>query len=60
MIIAKTWYKTHNAELLAIVKVFKTWHHYLEGYKQEIFVLTNHNNFRWFMNIKSLSSRQVK
>ena len=29
IISAKTQYKTHNAELLAIVKTFKTWRHYL-------------------------------
>ena len=27
MISAKTWYKTHNSELLAIVEAFKTWCH---------------------------------
>ena len=53
----ETWYKTHNGKFLAIVKVFKTWRHYLEGCKHEVFVLTDHNNFRCFMNIKSLSSR---
>ena len=57
---AETQYKTHNAELLAIIKAFKTRCHYLEGCKHKVFVLTNHNNLCWFMNIKSLSSRQVK
>ncbi len=59
MIPVKTQYKTHNQEFLAIVEVFKTWHHYLEGCKYEIFVFTNHNNPRRFMDTKSLSSRQV-
>ena len=27
MFSAKTWYKTHNGDLLAIVKAFKTWRH---------------------------------
>ncbi len=36
MIYTETWYETHNRELLAIVKVFKTWRHYLKGYKYEI------------------------
>ena len=57
---AEIRYKTHDAELLAIVEAFKTWRHYLEGCKHEVLVLTNHNNLRRFMNTKSLSSRQVR
>ena len=60
MIPAKTQYKTHNGKLLAIVKAFKTWRHYLEGCKHEVLVLTDHNNLRRFMDTKSLSSRQVR
>ena len=60
IILAETRYKTHNAKLLAIVEAFKTWRHYLEGCKYEILILTNHNNLRWFMDTKSLSSRQVR
>ena len=59
MIPAETWYNTHNAELLAIVEAFKTRRNYLEGCKYEVFVLTDHNNFLWFVDTKSLSSRQV-
>ena len=33
MIPAETWYKTYDGELLAIIKAFKTWRHYLESYK---------------------------
>ncbi len=57
MISAKTWYKTHNKELLAIVEVFKTWRHYLKGCKYEVLVLTDYNNLQRFMEMKSLSSR---
>ena len=57
---AKTRYKTHDAELLSIIKAFKTWHHYLEGCKHEVLVLTDHNNLRQFIVTKSLSSRQVR
>ncbi len=60
MIPAKTCYKTHDQELLAIVEVFKTWHHYLEGCKYEVLVFTDHNNLRQFMDTKSLSSCQVR
>ena len=56
----ETRYKTQDAELLAIVKAFKTWRHYLEGCKHEVLVLTDHNNLRWFIDMKSLSSRQVR
>ena len=59
MILAKTWYKTHKGELLAIVKAFKTWQHYLKGCKHKVLVLTNHNNLRRFMDTKILSSKQV-
>ena len=60
MISAEIRYETHDSKLLAIVKVFKTWRHYLEGYKHEVFVLTDHNNLCRFMDTKSLSSRQVR
>ncbi len=57
MIPVETRYETHNRELLAIVKAFKTWRHYLEGCKHEVLVLTDHNNLQRFMDTKSLSSR---
>ena len=60
MIPAETQYETHDGELLAIVEAFKTWRHYLEGCKDEVFVLTDSNNLRYFMNTKSLSFRQVR
>ena len=60
MIPAETRYKTHNGELLAIVEAFKTWKHYLEGSQHEVLVLIDYNNLQWFMDTKSLSSRQVR
>ena len=59
MISAKTWYKTHDGELLAIVEAPKTWRNYLDGCKHEVLILTNHNNPCRFMETKSVSSRQV-
>ena len=59
MIPAETRYAMHDGELLAIVETFKTWRHYLEGFQHEVFVLTDYNNLRQFMNTKSLSSKQV-
>ena len=55
MILAETHYKTHDAELLAIVKAFKTWRHHLKGCKHKGLILTNHNNLRRFIDTKSLS-----
>ena len=60
MIPAESRYKTHNAKFLAIVEAFKTWRYYLEGCKHKVLVLTNHHNLCRFMNIKSLSSCQVR
>ena len=42
-------------ELLAIVKTFKIWLHYLKDCKYKIFILTNYNNLHWFRDTKSLS-----
>ena len=53
----ETWYETHDNKLLAIIEAFKTWRYYLEGCKYKVLVLTDHNNLRHFMDMKSLSSR---
>ena len=53
----KTWYKTYNGKLLAIVEVFKAWRHYLKGCKHKDLVFKDHSNLRCFMDTKSLSSR---
>ena len=60
MILAEIRYETHNGELLGIVKAFKTWRHYLKGSWHKVLMLTDHNNLRRFMDMNSLSSRQVR
>ena len=60
MIPAETRYETHNGELLTIVEAFKTWKHYLEGSQHKVLVLTNYHNLHRFIDMKSLSSRQVR
>lgn len=60
MILAKVQYKTHNGKFLNIIKTFKTWQHYLEGYKYEILVLTDHNNLYRFIDMKNLSPQQIR
>ena len=59
MIPAETWYKTHNGKLLAIIEAFKPWRPYLKGCKHKVLIFIDHNNLCCFMDIKSLSSRQV-
>ena len=60
IILIETRYETHNGKLLAIIEAFKTWSHYLKGCKYEVFVLTDHNNLCCFIDLKSLSSQQVR
>ena len=60
MISAETWYKTHDGKLLAIIKAFKTWRHYLKNCKHKVFVFTDHKNLYCFIDTKSLSFRQVR
>ena len=60
MIPAKTRYETHNGELLAIVKAFKIWRHYLESSRHELLMLTNYNNLQQFMDTNNLNSKQVR
>ena len=60
MISVETRYEIYDGKLLVLVEAFKTWQHYLEGCKHEVFVLTNHNNLCQFIDTKSLSSRQVR
>ena len=56
MIYAKTWSETHDSKLLAIVKAFKIWRHYLKSCKHEVFVLIDHNNLCHFMDTRNMSS----
>ena len=60
MIPAKTYYKTYNGKLLVIVEAFKTWKHYLEGYKHKVLVLTKYNNLHQFINTKNIIFCQVQ
>lgn len=59
MISTKIWFKTGNSEILAIVKVFKTWKYYLKDYKYEVLVFTDHKNLQCFIDIKTLNYKSV-
>jgi len=42
------------------VEAFKHWRHYFEGAAHAIEVLTDHNNLRGFMKVKTLNGRQAR
>ena len=46
-------------QLLAMIKAFKIWRHYLEYCKHKVFMLIDYNKFCRFTDIKSLSFCQV-
>ena len=52
-------YDTHDKELLAVFKVFKTWQHYLESPHHTIDVITDHKNLEYFSTTKTLSRQQA-
>ena len=48
-------YDVHDKELLAILKVFKRWRHYLKGSATPIDIVTNHKNLEYFSTTKVLT-----
>ena len=55
----KRW-NTHDKKLYVIMLDFKNWRHYLQDSKHIVRVITNHNNFRYFMTTKKLNAKQVR
>ena len=52
--VAEINYDVHSKELLAIVKAFKKWQHYLEGVAVLVEVYTDHKNLTYFLETKTL------
>lgn len=42
MIPAKTWYKTHDNKIFAIIKIFKDCNIYLKNDKHKVFIFFNY------------------
>ena len=57
---AEANYSMYDKELLAIVKSFKHWRHYLEGSKYPIIVSSDHANLCYFMTTTELNRRQAR
>lgn len=59
MILAKTQDEIYDDKFLAITEVFKTWLYYSKTCKYEVFIFIDQNNWRCFIDIKSLNFKQV-
>jgi len=57
---AEVRWDMHNKKLYAIVLNFKNWWHYLQSSKRFIYVITDHNNLRYFMMMKKLNAWQMR
>ena len=53
-------YSTGDGEMLAIVRAFKEWRHYLETPSKTTIVLTDHETLQSFMTTKALNRRQAR
>jgi len=53
-------YDMYDKELLAIVKSFKKWRHYLKGVATLVEVYTDHKNLTYFSETKTLSQHLAK
>lgn len=60
MILAKIRYEIYDQELLIIIIEFKQYRHHLKNSCYSIIVLTNHNNFQYFIKTTTLNSRQSR
>jgi len=52
-------YNMHSKKLLAILKAFKIWQHYLEGPAYFIDIVIDYKNLEYFSTTKVLTQRQA-
>ncbi len=60
MLPAEQNYETNNVELLAIVRSFKNWRHYLQRNTYIILRFKNQINLKKFIEPKHPTSRQIR
>lgn len=53
-------YDVHDHELLAIMKTFEAWRHYLAGSPHKIDVWSDHRNLQYFRTACKLNRRQAR
>ena len=52
-------YDIYDKEMLAVIRALEQWHHYLEGAKHPVQILTNHKNLEYFMMAQKLNQCQA-
>jgi len=53
-------YKSHNKEMLAVIRCLEVWRYYLEGAKLKFEIWTDHKNLQYFMTSQKLNCRQAR
>src|SRR5271168_218946 len=53
-------YDIYDKELLAVIRAFKEWRHWLEGTLKPVLLVTDHKNLEYFMTTKTLTKRQSR
>lgn len=53
-------YQIYDKELLAVVRAFETWQHYLEGSPHVIQVISDHKNLTYWRSAQKLTRRQAR
>ncbi|KAG5717884.1 hypothetical protein E4T56_gene1452 [Termitomyces sp. T112] len=53
-------YEIHDKEMLAIIRSFEEWRHFLEGAQHKFEVWTDHKNLKYFRFTKKLNRRQAR
>ena len=53
-------YQIYDKELLAIIRAFEAWRHYLLGSPHQIHVISDHQNLTYFRSARNLGYRQAR
>jgi len=53
-------YEIYNKEMLAVVRYFKVWRHFLEEMTTKFEIWTDHKDLEYFMKAQKLNRRQAK
>ena len=53
-------YKTHDKEMLGVIRCLEAWRHFLKGARVKFEIWTDHKNLEYFMSSQNLNCRQVQ